>query len=97
MKKFAIVLGAALLSAGIAPAVALADEAAASSTVEIKRGAMIYTADGKRLGNVYRLSASGDAQLIYRSKMLTVPASTLSQSEGKLITSMTLDEVRKAA
>ena len=96
MKKFAIVLGAALLSAGLAPAVAMADEAAASATVEVKRGDMVYTADGKRLGNVYRVSAAGDAQLIYRAKMITVPASTLSVTEGKLTTSLTLSEVRKA-
>jgi hypothetical protein len=97
MKKFAIVLGAALLSAGLAPAAALADDAAASTTVEIKRGDMLYTADGKRVGNVYRVTTNGDVQLIYRSKMITVAASTLSQAEGKLTTSLTLDEVRKAA
>jgi hypothetical protein len=93
MKKFAIVLGAALLSSGLAPAVAMAQDA----TVEVKRGDMLYTADGKRVGNIYRVSATGDAQLIYRGKMITVPASTLSQDGGKLTTSLTLDEVRKAA
>jgi hypothetical protein len=93
MKKFAIVLGAALLSSGLAPAVAMAQDA----TVEVKRGDMLYTADGKRVGNVYRVSATGDAQLIYRGKMITVPASTLSQDGGKLTTSLTLEEVRKAA
>jgi hypothetical protein len=96
MKKFAIVLGAALLSAGVAPAVAMADEAAASASVEVKRGDMLYTADGKRVGNVYRVSAAGDAELIYRGKMITVPAATLSKGEGKLTTSLTLAEVRKA-
>lgn len=94
MKKFAIVLGAALLSAGLAPAVAVAQDTA---TVEVKRGDMLYTADGKRVGNVYRVSAEGDAQLIYRGKMITVPASTLSKDGGKLSTSLTLDEVRKVA
>jgi len=93
MKKFAIVLGAALLSSGLAPAVAMAQDA----TVEVKRGDMLYTADGKRVGNIYRVSATGDAQLIYRGKMITIPASTLSQDGGKLTTSQTLDEVRKAA
>ena len=97
MKKFAIVLGAAILSAGLAPVAALADEVAATSAVEIKRGDMLYTADGKRLGNIYRVSETGDAQVIYRSKMITVAASTLTSSEGKLTTSLTLDEVRKLA
>lgn len=96
MKKFAIVLGAAILSAGLAPTVAMADEAAATASVEVKRGDMLYSADGKRVGNIYRVSAAGDAQLIYRGKMITVPAATLSQAEGKLSTSLTLAEVRKA-
>ena len=97
MKKFAIVLGAAILSAGLAPVVALADETTATSAVEIKRGDMLYTADGKRVGNIYRVSEAGDAQVIYRSKMITVAASTLTAAEGMLITSLTLDEVRKLA
>jgi hypothetical protein len=95
MKKFAIVLGAAILSAGLAPAVAMADEAAASAAVEVKRGDMLYTGDGKRVGNVYRVTGAGDAQLIYRGKMITVPANTLSSADGKLSTSLSLDEVRK--
>lgn len=95
MKKFAIVLGAAMLSTGLVPAAALADNHAASSMVEVRRGDMLYTADGKRLGNVYRVTAEGAAQLIYRGKMISIAGSTLSQAEGKLTTSLTLVEVRK--
>ena len=94
MKKFAIVLGAAMLASGMAPAVALADEATAPVMVEVKRGDMVYTADGKRIGNIYRVTESGDAQIIYRSKMITITNATLSQVEGKLQTSLTLAEVR---
>ncbi|MBM3596043.1 MAG: hypothetical protein FJX31_09785 [Alphaproteobacteria bacterium] len=94
MKKFAIVLAAALLSLGLAPAVAMAQ---GTATVEAKRGDMLYNPDDKRVGNVYRVSIEGDAQLIYRSKMIAVPPSTLSKDGGKLTTSLTLDEVRKAA
>lgn len=56
---------------------------------------MLYTADGKRIGNVYRVSATGDAQLIYRGKMITIAAGTLTSAEGKLTTSLTMDEVRQ--
>jgi hypothetical protein len=94
MKKFAIVLGAAMLASSMAPAVALADEATAPVMVEVKRGDMVYTADGKRIGNIYRVTESGDAQIIYRSKMITITNSTLSEVDGKLQTSLTLDEVR---
>jgi len=91
MKKFAIVLGALALSAGFVPATAMAQDAA---QVEVKRGSMVYTADGKRIGNVYRVSAEGDAQIIYRGKMISIPASTLSLDGKKVSTSLSLDEVR---
>jgi hypothetical protein len=94
MKKFAIVLGAAALAAGIVPAAAMAEDAAAAA-VEVKRGDMLYTADGKRVGNVYRVSSDGAAQLIYRGKMISIAASTLSVNGGKLTTTLTIDEVRK--
>lgn len=94
MNKFAIALGAALLAAGIAPATALAEDAAAPASVEAKKGDMLYSADGKRVGNVYRVTENGAAQLIYRGKMITIAADTLSQSEGKLTTSLTLAEVK---
>ncbi|MCB2047513.1 MAG: hypothetical protein KDE32_04715 [Novosphingobium sp.] len=94
MKKFAIVLGAAVLASSMAPAIALADEATAPVMVEVKRGDMVYSADGKRIGNIYRVTETGDAQIIYRSKMITITNATLSQVEGKLQTSLTLAEVR---
>ncbi len=73
------------------PSVAVAQEAAA---VQATRGAMLYTADGKRVANVYRVTQSGDAQVIYRGKMVTVAATTLSDNSGKLTTSLSADELR---
>jgi hypothetical protein len=92
MKKFAIILGAVALSAGFAPATSVAQ--AATAAVEVKRGEMLYTADGKRVANVYRVSEAGDAQVIFRSKMITVAASTLSKDGKKLTTSLSMAEVR---
>jgi hypothetical protein len=92
MNKFAIVLGATALAIGFAPTATLAQ--GTTTVVEVKRGQMLYTSDGKRVANVYRVSASGDAQLIFRSKMVTVAASTLSMDGDKLTTSLTMSEVR---
>lgn len=92
MKKLvsiALIASAAALS--VVPAAAMAQEAAASVA---QRGSMLYTADGKRVANVYRVTQEGDAQLIYRGKMITVAASTLSDAGGKLTTSLTADELR---
>lgn len=96
MKKFAtIAVVASAIAAVTAPAVAYAqDSEEAAATVEVKRGDMLYSADGKRIGNVYRVTAEGDAQLIYRSRMITIAASTLSEVDGKLTTSLTRDEVK---
>ncbi len=94
MNKFAIALGAAVLAAGLAPATALAEEATAPVMVEVKKGDMLYSADGKRVGNIYRVNESGTVQLIYRSKMITISTETLSEAEGKLTTSLTLAEIK---
>jgi hypothetical protein len=97
MKKFAFALGAAVLAASLAPAIAVAQEATAPVMAEVKRGDMLYSGDGKRIGNVYRVTADGSAQLIYRGKMITIANGTLSSVEGKLTTSMTFAEVRALA
>ncbi len=92
MKKLvslALIASAAAISA--VPAVAVAQEAAAAVA---QRGTMLYTADGKRVANVYRVTQQGDAQLIYRGKMITVAASTLSDAGGKLTTSLSSEELR---
>lgn len=95
MKKFATIATIAILASAIAaavPAAAFAEDAAAA-TVQATRGAMLYSADGKRLGNVYRVTAQGDAQLIYRGRLITVAVSTLSQANGKLSTSLSQADV----
>lgn len=92
MKKFAsLALIASVAAISAVPAVAVAQEAAA---VVAQRGTMLYTVDGKRVANVYRVTQAGDAQLIYRGKMITVAASTLTDASGKLTTSLTADELR---
>jgi hypothetical protein len=54
---------------------------------------MLISANGTRLGQVYRVGADGSAQIIIDGKMVTVPAATLSMSTGKLTTSLTKSEV----
>jgi hypothetical protein len=68
---------------------ALAQEAVATE------GKMIVTSNGARLGAVYRVTSDGSAQVIIDGKMVTIPASTLSVSDGKLMTSLSKAEVRK--
>jgi hypothetical protein len=58
-------------------------------------GKMLQSANGARLGAVYRVTDDGSAQLIVDGKMVTVPAATLSVVDGKLTTSLSKSEVRK--
>jgi len=64
----------------------------AASTVAVK-GKMLISADGARLGTVYRVSSDGAAQMIIDGKMITIPASTLSSVEGRLVTSLSKKQV----
>jgi hypothetical protein len=57
------------------------------------KGTMLVSANGSRLGPVYRVGPDGSAQIIIDGKMLTVPASTLSLADGKVMTSLTKSEV----
>lgn len=66
-------------------------DGAAASVAE--KGKMLVAANGARLGAVYRVGADGAAQIIIDGKLVTVPANTLSVSNGKLTTSLTKSEV----
>lgn len=94
MKKLvSLALVATALTVSAVPAFAAADETVPVK-VEVKRGDMLYTSDGKRAANVYRVTEQGDAQIIYRGKMVTVAGDTLSEIEGKLTTSLDSKELR---
>jgi hypothetical protein len=66
-------------------------EAPAAAVAE--KGKMLISANGARLGAVYRVSTDGAAQIIIDGKMVTVPGNTLSAANGKLSTSLTKSEV----
>jgi len=78
----ACVLAAATAVAQDSPSAALA-----------AKGQVLVAANGSRLGSVYRVVSDGSVQMIIDGKMITVPAATLSNSDGKLTTSLTKSEV----
>ena len=57
------------------------------------KGKVLVTVDGARLGQVYRVDADGALQMIIGGKMVTVPASTPSSVDGRLVTSLRKNEV----
>ena len=64
-----------------------------STSAVAAKGKMLVAADGARLGTVYRVDSDGAVQMIIGGKMVTVPASTLSSVDGRLVTSLSKNEI----
>jgi hypothetical protein len=96
MNRLSTIIGLAALTTVVAATPALAGEStqqvqagASEGTVQVEKGRVIYSSTGKRLGQVYRVTPEGNPQVVLNSRLVTVPASTLSVSDGKLSTSLT--------
>lgn len=63
--------------------------------VAVTAGKMLYGPDGKRIAQVYRVTSTGDVQVILASRLITVPASTLSDVSGKVTTSITKTDLNR--
>ena len=82
-----------LLATVAAAAPATWSAEAGSAAVVAEKGKMLVASNGARLGLVYRVGADGSAQIIVDGKLISVPAATLSNVDGKLTTSLTKSEV----
>jgi hypothetical protein len=81
-----------VLCAFALPAVAeTSPDGAPAASVE--KGKMLVAANGSRLGVVYRVGPDGAAQVILDGHMVSVPANTISNADGKLTTSLTKSQV----
>ncbi|MFC0206350.1 hypothetical protein [Novosphingobium soli] len=101
MKKFASLVALATVAA--LPAAALAEttqvrEATeeSSAAVAVNAGKMLYSAEGTRIAPIYRVTADGNPQVILAGRLVTVPASSLSDVGGKVTTSMSKKELASA-
>ena len=65
----------------------------AAATAVAEKGKMLVSSNGSRLGTVYRVAPDGSAEIIIDGKLVSVPASTLSNVDGKLTTSMSKSEI----
>ncbi|WP_298400610.1 hypothetical protein [Sphingobium sp.] len=88
-----------LLRSALTLTLALASLSSAHAAAPaIDRNARIYSADGAVLGKVDRLMMKGDeltgVQLIFGSKMIVIPADTLTVEDTGVKTSLTKKEVR---
>lgn len=93
----------ALLAAAVAtfaiPAAAFANDTTpmvetAATTAHAVSGHMLY-AGTRRLAPVYRVLADGSPQVILDGQLVTVPAATLTDANGKLTTSLTIAQLTR--
>lgn len=103
MSKLAIAL-AALATVSFVPAASAAESSqtvraatadAAAAPVAVSAGKMIYGGNGQRIAPAYRVTADGTVQVILNGKLVNIPASTLSDAEGKVSTTLTKAELSR--
>jgi hypothetical protein len=81
-----------VMCAFVLPAAAQAPAESASASAA-QKGKMLVTANGSRLGVIYRVGPDGSAHVIIDGRMVAVPANTISAADGKLTTSLTKSQV----
>ena len=83
------------LSSLIIAATALTLAAPAAIAADVERNDRLYDASGSNVAKVSRVTDTGDLLVIYKGKVRRIDASTLSNSDGKLMTSLTKTEIRR--
>jgi hypothetical protein len=104
MKKFVALAAVATLAVFATPAVFAAESSqsvraatdATAAAVAVNAGKMLYASNGQRIAAIYRVTSEGNPQVILNGKLVTVPASTLSDVNGKVTTSLSKTELGRA-
>ena len=94
MKKSATGVALAAMAVLLVPS-AYAETDAPAPAVKVERGAKLYSSAGNRIGSVYRVTAEGNPQVILNGRIVTVPASSLTDVNGKLTTSLSKRELAR--
>lgn len=98
MKTLAIALMMTLAAPALAQTTAPVTAPIAATAV--KKGQHLKDANGVRLGEIDRVAAADDGsvaavRIIFAQHFVTIPGSTLTLVDGKLVTSMTKSEIGK--
>lgn len=83
------------LSSLILAAIAMTLTAPVAIAADAERNDRLYDASGASVAKVKRVTENGDLLVIYKGKVRVIAASTLSNSDGKLMTSLTKTEIRR--
>lgn len=68
----------------------------AAAPLALNAGKMLYSAAGYRIAPIYRVTSEGNPQVILNGRLVTVPASSLSEVGGKITTSLSKKEIASA-
>lgn len=89
-KSYVAAVAASIAFAAFSTVTATPAQAQAPS-VEVGRA--IYSADGKKLGAVYKVAKDGAPQVIISGKLVTVPASSVSLSGERIVTTLSRKDI----
>ena len=88
------VIGLGLLAAPVLAQSSTAPTVSAPTTASIKKGVMLFSADGRRIGRVDNVR--GDSVgIIYEGHFITIPVSTLTAADRGFTTTLTHADVNK--
>lgn len=98
MNKFAIIAVAAMLTApsGViaeSTEVSHAGVVSVATPIEITSGKMLYSSTGYRIAPIYRVKADGNPQVIVEGRLITVPLTSISSVDGKIVTTLTKKQI----
>lgn len=75
-------------------------ETAVPNSVDLRKGLLIYSSDGRRIGKIYQVIGQDDVasavKVIFNGKMIVIDADTLSAGDkpSRIQTSLAYDELR---
>ena len=90
-KSYVAAIAASIAFAAFSTVTATPAQAQATATAEVGRA--IYSADGKKLGAVYKVAKDGAPQVIISGKLVTVPAASVSLSGERIVTTLTRKDI----
>ena len=90
MRKFLIAAATAMLTVGVISTIPVVP---AHAEATVQAGKMLYSADNKQIGAIYQVDANGAVEIMLDDHVLKIDASKLSVKEGKIITTLTRQQV----
>ena len=82
-------------ASAIVVATAIALTAPSAFAADVSRNDRLFDAEGRSVAKVTRVESNGDVLVIYKGKVRRIASDTLSDNDGKLVTSLLINDIRK--